>query len=94
MSAIKEVTRTHVLMPRDLLDAVDRAVGRRRRSRFLAEAAREKLLRMERADAARAVAGSLAERHIPGWETAESATTWVRSLRRASDERGEEYERS
>ena len=50
-----------------------------------AEAAAEKLQRCERAAAARAVMGSLAEAHIPEWNTAESSDAWVRDLRAQSD---------
>jgi metal-responsive CopG/Arc/MetJ family transcriptional regulator len=84
MAATRRV-RTHVLLPQETLDAVDRLVGPRRRSEFLAEAAAEKLLRNERAVAARAVMGSLAGAHIPEWKTAESSAAWVRSLREQSD---------
>lgn len=94
--------RTHVLLPPDIVEAVDRLVGQRRRSQFLADAAREKLQRIdaehrftERVTAARAAAGSLADRHIPEWATTESADAWVRQQRRARDQRlAEELERS
>lgn len=44
-AGMKESVRTHVLVPREILEAVDRLVGQRRRSQFLAEAAQEKLER-------------------------------------------------
>ncbi len=84
---MNETARTHVLLPRDLLDTLDRVVGKRRRSQFLAEAAAEKLDRLKRSAAAREAMGSLAECHIPEWDTPESAAAWVRSLRRAGDDR-------
>ncbi len=93
----EETVRTHVLLSRELLQTIDRLVGQRQRSRFLAEAAREKLERLdknrrvsERSAAARAVMGSLAERHIPEWATEESADEWVREDRRGRDERLDE----
>lgn len=93
-----ERARTHVLLPRDVLDAVDRLVGNRRRSQFLADAAREKLQRLsdearlaERVEAARLVRGSLATRHIPEWDTVESSDAWVRAGRRERDERIDRY---
>ena len=86
--------RTHVVLPRSVLDAIDALVGQRRRSQFLTEAAEEKLdrthetaRRAERSAAARLAAGSLATDHIPDWDTIESADAWVRSLREAWDER-------
>lgn len=47
------MSRTNVMLPDDLLDQIDRVAGERRRSAFLAEAAREKLgrIRFERAAA-------------------------------------------
>ena len=50
------VLRTNVMLPEGLLGEIDRVAGTRRRSAFLAEAAREKLarLRFDRA-AARAL---------------------------------------
>lgn len=79
--------RTHVILPRDLVDAVDKVVGRRRRSRFVAEAVQEKLARLRLLDAARKAAGSLADLDIPGWETGKTAAEWVRALRRADSRR-------
>ncbi|HZR98838.1 MAG TPA: hypothetical protein VFE37_09040 [Chloroflexota bacterium] len=79
--------RTHVVLPQDIVAAVDRLVGRRRRSAFFAEAAAEKLARVRLAEAAAQVAGSLADADIPGWETSEAAAEWVHALRRADDAR-------
>ncbi len=83
----KESTRTHVILPRDVVDAVDNLVGKRGRSRFFAEAAEEKLARVRLENAARKAAGSLAEVAIPGWETSESAAEWVRASRKADEDR-------
>ena len=81
------VTRAHVVMPRETVEAIDRVVGRRGRSRFLTEAAEEKLRRMRLLEAADRVAGSLANVDTPGWNTPEEVDEWVRSLRRADDDR-------
>jgi len=79
--------RAHVLMPRETVEAIDRVVGRRGRSRFLADAAEEKLRRIRLLEAADRVAGSLANVDIPGWNSPEEADEWVRALRRADDDR-------
>ena len=79
--------RTHVLVPQDLVASVDRLVGRRRRSAFFAEAAAEKLARLRLAEAAEQAAGSLASVDVPGWETPEAASEWVRASRAADDAR-------
>lgn len=77
--------RAHVVLPADLVESIDKAVGRRSRSRFLAEAAQEKLARLRRLAAFEKVAGSLKDAAIPGWETSESAADWVSASRRADD---------
>ena len=74
-------TRTHVIMPTELVERVDRLVGQRRRSRFFAAAVAKEIERLELLEAAREAAGSLAAVDIPGWETSESIAEWVRSLR-------------
>lgn len=90
---MSQTLRTHVLMPRELLDAVDRLVGQRRRSQFLVQAAEEKLQRVaeqregsERSAAARAVIDSLADRHIPELDTPAAADEWVRAGRSRLEE--------
>ena len=83
-----ETIRTHVIIPKELLDSIDRLVGRRARSRFLAEAAEEKVRRIRLAKSARRVAGSLAGKDTPPeWETSEGAARWVHESRRADAER-------
>jgi hypothetical protein len=82
-----ERSRAHIVLPEDLLEEVDALVGPRRRSEFFVEAAREKVRREKLRRAAHAVAGSLADTPIPGWESSEEARAWVRSLRQESDEK-------
>lgn len=77
--------RAHIVVPDTLIAEVDARVGQRKRSRFIAEAIAEKLRRVELLDAYDAFAGSLADVDIPGWETPESTTEWVRALRQGSD---------
>ncbi len=83
----ENLTRAHVVMPKEVVEEVDRLVGQRRRSRFMTEAVKEKLVRARLASAARLVQGSLADEETPGWETPEAASAWVRSLRRSNDQR-------
>jgi len=79
--------RTHIVIDRDLIEEVDRLVGPRHRSEFIAEAIEKKLEQERLRKAAHKAAGALADVDIPGWETHESAVEWVRSLRRENDER-------
>ncbi len=82
-----KVTRTHIALPRDLVGEIDQIAGPRRRSEFMVEAAREKLDRLRLQRVAAAVVGSLENVDIPGWETSESTSAWVRASRRNSDTR-------
>lgn len=86
----KEVARTHVVIPRELVESVDEIVGARHRSEFFVEAVAEKLCRIKLLRAAKEVAGSLKDVDIPGWETPESASAWVRKIREEADRRLEE----
>jgi hypothetical protein len=75
-------------MPRELVAAIDKLVGRRARSRFLTEAAEEKVRRERLSRAMEKVAGSLVRSETPPeWETSEGATEWVGASRRADRER-------
>ena len=79
--------RVHVMISEELLIEIDALVGPRRRSEFLADAAREKVARERLRKAAHEYAGALKDVHIPGWETPQAATAWVHALRVESDER-------
>lgn len=77
----RETVRTHVVLPKELVDAIDRLVGHRRRSSFLAEAVEEKLDRERLGKALTATSGFLAAEFHPEWETPEIVSAWVRELR-------------
>ena len=81
-----EIVRTHVLLPRDLVEAVDRLVGQRRRSQFVAEAVAEKLARGRRSAAFAKAAGSINLADYPHWSTPERISAWVHDLRAAEDQ--------
>ena len=83
----KERMRAHVVMPRELVEEVDALVGHRRRSDFMTEAVREKVLRARRDKVLRETAGALAEADAPDWSTPEDVSAWVRKSR-DTDEAG------
>lgn len=83
---VRESVRTHILVPRDLVEEVDRIAGQRKRSEFFVEAVQEKLLRERQKEALAATAGALAGSHHPEWETPEKTSQWVHDRRRAEDE--------
>jgi hypothetical protein len=76
------MARTHVVLSDRLLAAIDALVGRRRRSRFLEEAAAEKLARAELAAALRATAGIARGPEYRHWRDRKTAAAWVRRTRR------------
>jgi metal-responsive CopG/Arc/MetJ family transcriptional regulator len=79
--------RTHVVLPRELIEEIDRIVGPRKRSRFIADAVRQKLLSERQREALRLAAGSLDVSKHPHWDTPEKTSAWVRASRQEDDAR-------
>ncbi|MCL4531781.1 MAG: CopG family transcriptional regulator [Actinobacteria bacterium] len=79
--------RAHLVLPEELLEAVDRVAGKRKRSRFVEEAVREKVAREELAEAMRECAGILDLADYPEWKTPEGVSEWVRTLREGDNRR-------
>lgn len=79
------MARTHVILPDELLEEIDRLVGKRKRSEFLTEVAEKELKRRRRAALAEEMAGSLRDVDIPGWESPEAVDAWVRKMREWPD---------
>lgn len=75
------MARTHVRLDDALLDAIDAVAGKRGRIRFLEDAAREKLARLELESALNATAGIAREEDHPDWSTRQRAADWVRRTR-------------
>jgi hypothetical protein len=76
------MARTHVILSDEVIAAIDDRVGERGRSRFLEEAAREKLERLELEAAIRDGAGLLKEKDYPHWRDTSTVQAWVRTSRR------------
>jgi len=85
--------RMHVVLPEDLVRAVDALAGKGKRSRFIEEAVREKLRKERLLSALKDSAGTLSGEDHPHWETPEKVASWVRELRRESDQRLERFDR-
>ena len=79
--------RTHLVLPDRLIEEIDGTVGKRKRSRFVEEAIREKLRREALLRALRETAGILPAAEYPEWETSEKGAAWVRESRRRDAER-------
>ncbi len=76
------MARTHVIISDEVIAAIDDRVGERGRSRFLEEAAREKLERLDLEAAIREGSGLLKDEHYPHWRDTTAVQEWVRRSRR------------
>jgi hypothetical protein len=88
-SAMKETIRTHVVLPKRLVSAVDGLVGQRHRSRYVEEAVEAKLQHDQQVSALSeltAAGGVLDRASHPEWATPEQTSAWVRQLRQEADE--------
>jgi hypothetical protein len=85
-NTLRMSVRTNLLLPEDVIEGLDRVAGPRGRSRYVAEAVRERLRRDERMAAIRAAAGIW--RDHPEFPTDASVVEWVRRLRREETDPG------
>ena len=79
--------RTHIILPDRLVEEIDNVVGKRKRSRFVEEAIREKLKKGVLLKALKDTAGILPSEEYPEWETPVKSAAWVRELRQRDEER-------
>jgi metal-responsive CopG/Arc/MetJ family transcriptional regulator len=73
--------RTNLLLPKDLVEELDRVAGPRNRSRFVAEAIRYRLKRERLRVAWEESFGILSAEDHPHWATSEMVVEWVRAMR-------------
>ena len=85
---MEPMARTHLVLPRKLVDEIDALVGPRRRSEYVAEVLEEQL-RRERLKQALAtlMAAPQAGSGEAEWDNAESPAEWVHALRHAGSNR-------
>jgi len=82
----------HLVFPEELLQAIDKLVGKRGRSKFVVEATRRELKRVQFLRALQEAAGSWKGEDHP--EVVEKGTyQWVREQREAEEERFKEISR-
>ncbi len=75
------MARTHVIVSDELLEEIDRRVGERGRSRFLEQAAREKLDRLELVEALERTHGIARGKRYEHWSDRAASANWVREGR-------------
>jgi hypothetical protein len=81
---VSRTKRTHILLPEDLAREIDAIAGRRGRSAFLVETAREAVRRTKLLGFLEGTAGWKDAEHP---ELAHGVGNWVRQIRRESDKR-------
>ncbi len=79
--------RTHVVLPEDLVQALNKEVGKGKRNQFIEQAIREKLKRETLLSALKMTAGVLSAKEHPEWTTGEDVAAWVRESRILDDAR-------
>ena len=79
--------RTHVILPHELVCRIDQLVGKRKRSRFVEKAVREKLEREALLAALKETAGIFSAEEHPEWATPEGTARWQHELRRQDEAR-------
>lgn len=79
------MARTHVILDDSVIEAIDQLVGQRGRSRFLEEAAREKLERLELERLLGSTAGILKDKDYPEFKDQATINKWVRVQRRTEE---------
>jgi len=85
---VRVTVRTNLLLPKALVDEVDRYAGPRGRSRYVAEALGERLRRDRLRAAVEATAGALNLEDYPHWRTSDDVVAWVRELRAEETDSG------
>ena len=78
--------KAHLVFPEDLLRSIDELVGKRKRSKFVAEAARKELRRIQLLQAIKEAAGAWKDEDHP--ELVKKGTyRWVREQREEENKR-------
>ena len=75
------MARMHVVIAAEVVEAIDRVAGQRGRSRFLEEAAREKLERVELEKTLHATRGIARGPRYRHWKDRQTAADWVERIR-------------
>jgi hypothetical protein len=83
-------TRTHVVLPAELVAQIDELVGARGRSRFIAEAAEQRLQRERQRRALEIGFGAWKDEDHPELNGPDGTVGWVRRLREETTRQLEE----
>lgn len=81
--------KAHLVFPQELLDSIDKLVGKRKRSKFVVEAAQKELKRLQLQRALEKAAGAWKDENHPALKK-KGAYQWVRDLREEAERRFKE----
>ena len=84
--------RTNLMLPKELVEAIDEVAGPRGRSRYVTEALTRQLRRDRQKVAFEATFGALSAQDYPHWSTPEQVIDWVRAGRAEATDPGAEGE--
>ena len=75
------IKRTHIIIPKDLVQSIDAIVGKRKRSKFITEAARKELNRLRLLRALDKAQGTWSDKDHPELTRKGGTYKWVRAIR-------------
>jgi leucyl aminopeptidase (aminopeptidase T) len=84
--------KAHLVFPEDLLQAIDKLVGKRGRSKFVVEAAKKELRRVQFLQALQEAAGSWKDADHPDLKR-KGTYQWVREQREINEKRFKQISR-
>ena len=84
--------RTHVILPVEVVTAIDKLVGKRGRSAFIAEVASDEIQRRQQLKVLKTAQGAWKDADHP--ELKDGAAAWVRQTRAESEKRFESIEKN
>jgi hypothetical protein len=79
--------KTNFIFPEDLLTAIDRLVGARKRTKFIVEATQEKLERLRFSAALERAAGAWKDENHPDLKTQGDINQYLREIREPTNKR-------
>ena len=82
-------SKTHLVFPTELLQTIDQLVGRRKRSKFVVEAAKEKIARERFLKALDEAAGAWTDENHPDLNSNEDIRKYLDKIRNSYQERTE-----
>ena len=79
--------KAHLVFPVELLETIDKLVGKRKRSKFMTGAAKEKIAREKFLKALQETAGSWKDENHPELSSLEDINKYVEEIREGSEKR-------